>query len=134
VAEWFGFQQIFWYRTTLTDLHAQLPPTFEINHNEAFYSHIYVVTGRAGMELQLREQTQTPRRVPVPLERPAPYPRKENDEQDEQPWNLRQRQMPRASHCQHARLPKFLVRLFQATAEIFRAAMKNQHSQQGQAR
>lgn len=28
VAEKFGFQQIFWYRTTLTDLHAQRPPTF----------------------------------------------------------------------------------------------------------
>ena len=30
VAEKFGFQQIFWYRTTLTDLHAQRPPTFGI--------------------------------------------------------------------------------------------------------
>jgi hypothetical protein len=29
----FGFQQIFWYPTTLTDLHAQRPPTFGINHN-----------------------------------------------------------------------------------------------------
>jgi CheY-like chemotaxis protein len=27
VAEKFGFQQIFWYRTTLIDLHAQRPPT-----------------------------------------------------------------------------------------------------------
>ncbi len=35
VAEKFGFQQIFWYRTTLTDLHAQRPPTFGINHDVA---------------------------------------------------------------------------------------------------
>jgi|SRR5271167_589149 len=35
VAEKFGFQQISWYRTTLTDLHAQRPPTFGINHNVA---------------------------------------------------------------------------------------------------
>ena len=35
VAEKFGFQQIFWYRTTLTDLNAQRPPTFGINHDVA---------------------------------------------------------------------------------------------------
>ena len=35
VAEKFGFQQIFWYRTTLTDSHAQRPPTFGINHDVA---------------------------------------------------------------------------------------------------
>ena len=34
VAKKFGFQQIIWYRTTLTDLHTQRPPTFEMNHNE----------------------------------------------------------------------------------------------------
>ena len=33
MAEKFGFQQIFWYRSTLTDLHAQRPPTFGINHD-----------------------------------------------------------------------------------------------------
>jgi CheY-like chemotaxis protein len=36
VADKFGFQQIFWCRTTLIDLHAQRPPTFEINHDVAF--------------------------------------------------------------------------------------------------
>jgi hypothetical protein len=126
VAEWFGFQQGFWNRTTLSG----------IKHNVALYSHIYVVTGRASIELQFREQPQTPRTVPVPLEQSAPYPRKRSDEQDEQPWNLRQRQMPRALRCRHARLlpQKSLARLSRATAEIFRAAMRNQHSQQGQVR
>jgi CheY-like chemotaxis protein len=31
----FGLQQIFWYRTKLTDLHAQRPPAFGINHDIA---------------------------------------------------------------------------------------------------
>jgi CheY-like chemotaxis protein len=35
VGEKFGFQQIFWYRNTLTDLQAQRHPTFGINHNVA---------------------------------------------------------------------------------------------------
>lgn len=71
-AEKFGFQQIVWYPTTFTDLHAQRPPTFEINHNATLYSYIHVATECASMELQLREQTPTPRAVPVGLERPAP--------------------------------------------------------------
>jgi hypothetical protein len=41
VADKFWFQQISLYRTTLIDLYAQRPSTFEINHNVMFYSHIH---------------------------------------------------------------------------------------------